>query len=60
MMDDLQFLVGRPEEAAWVRDLFASVHYRREWVAEREQYELSRMKHVAGFVLMLLSPFLAL
>jgi hypothetical protein len=60
MMDDLQFLIGRPEEDSWIRDLFASVHYRREWVEEREQHELARMKHVAGFVLVVISPFLLL
>lgn len=36
MIDDLQFLIGRPEEAAFIADLERAVHHRRLWVQERE------------------------
>ena len=58
MIDDVQFLVGRPEEDWWIRDLFESVRFRRQWVEERERHELERVKRIAGFVLVVVSPFL--
>lgn len=42
MMDDLQFLAGRPEEWAYIEDKLREIHHRRMWVEEREQYERDR------------------
>ena len=44
LMDDLTFLMGRPEEESWVLDMMESVHYRRDWVLEREAYERERQR----------------
>lgn len=41
-LDDLQFLVGRPDELRRLGDWFEQIHHRREWVEEREQHERDR------------------
>jgi hypothetical protein len=38
LMDDLQFLIARPEECAFLLDKIRSIHDRRTRV-EREQFE---------------------
>lgn len=47
LMEDLQFLMGRPEEEHWLRDLMQSVSHRRQWVSEREAHERERCKRPA-------------
>ena len=42
MVDDLEFLIGRPEEAAFVHDKMAEIRHRRLWVEEREAHERTR------------------
>lgn len=42
LVDDLQFLMLRQEEFGWIMDWIASVHYRRQWVEEREAFEQQR------------------
>jgi hypothetical protein len=42
MLNDLQYLLGRPEEADFVFDQMKAIHYRREWVEEREHFEQQR------------------
>jgi len=41
-MDDMQFLLLRPEEEGFIRDQMRSVRYRRQWVEERELHERQR------------------
>jgi hypothetical protein len=39
LIDDLQFLIGRPEECTFLLDQFRRIHDRRTCVEDREQFE---------------------
>jgi hypothetical protein len=39
LIDDLQFLIGRPEECGFLRDQLRGIHDRRICVEEREQFD---------------------